>query len=214
MQGGTGEGARRAFTSRAGPGYPMGSVPRTLCVMTVARARSILEMQFAASLEPCARCGGRPNPQALALAGQGDAWALSGDCEGCGQGRAFTFRSSGDPLSGAAPRDELGGPSPSEIIQPAQFVAEIERLRPLIHLEPTTLSVSAWRTSRDANRRVLVCAHELLKFMPPERALGTWVDPRYTRSWAVAVRDTCLRTRARYVADLPRVEALMKADGP
>jgi hypothetical protein len=184
----------------------------TLDAMTVARARSILEMQFAASLEPCPQCGTRIGAQDLSLAGQADAWALTGNCPTCGLPRAFKFRSYGDPLDGAAPRDELGGPAPSEIIAPAGWIAEIERLRPLVHADPTQLDVDAWTASRDANRRTLVCVNELRKFVPagaeriPDVGAG---DVRYTAAWMAAVREACLQTRARYIADLPRIEARM-----
>jgi len=192
----------------------------------VARARSILEMQFAASLEPCPRCGTRIGAQELSLAGQDDAWALTGDCPTCALPRAFTFRSYGDPLTGPAPRDEVGGPAPSEIISPRRWIDEIERLRPLVQDDPTQLDIDAWTASRDANRRTLVCVNELRKFVPAgaeripdevlaegERADAIARRERYAVAWMTSVRERCLQTRARYIADMPRIEARMVARG-
>ncbi len=156
----------------------------------------------------------RLGAEELSLAGQGDAWALTGRCTGCELPRAFTFRSHGDPLNGPAPRDELGGPRPSEIITPAQLIAEIERLEPLVQSDPTALDVEAWVVSRDANRRRLICVNELRKFVPEgsHRILDVGVgDVRYTAAWMRLVREACLRLRERTLADLPRIEALMSA---
>lgn len=92
-----------------------------------ARARSIHEMHFAASLEPCPKCGARIDPQQLSLAGDGDGWTLSGDCLRCRTTRGFSFLTYGDPLTAPSPRDEVGGPKPSEIVKPSRWLAEIDQ---------------------------------------------------------------------------------------
>lgn len=162
--------------------------------------------------------------QALSLAGSGDAWTLGGRCPGCGVLRSFGFRSYGDPLTAPAPRGELGGAAPSELISPRRWIDEIERLRPLVHEEPTSLGLDAWTASRDALRRLRMCINELKKFVPPdadeipgatlpedERADATARAHCYRAPWINALRETYLQIGARYIADLPRVEALDKA---
>lgn len=192
----------------------------------VARARSIHEMHFAASLEPCPKCGTRIDAQQLSLAGNDEAWALTGNCPRCATPRAFTFVTYGDPLTAPAPRDELAGPAPSEIISPAQWIAEIDRLIPLVRPDPTKLEIDEWKASRDANKRLLVCLNELRKFIPDgaseipadklsdaERVDRKARPERFQRAWIETEREQCLALRARHVADLPRIEKLERGGG-
>lgn len=187
----------------------------------VARARSIHEMNFAASLEPCRTCGARIDPGRLSLAGDGDAWALSGDCPRCRTPRGFSFRTHGDPLAAPSARDELGGPKPSEIIKPSRWLAEIDRLLIIVRPDPTQLGIVPWQTNRDDNTRLLICLNELLKFIPdgaaeiPLDALdpdehADWVarPGHYQRARLSELRAAALALRARNVADLARIEKL------
>ncbi|MBX3188626.1 MAG: hypothetical protein KF819_16535 [Labilithrix sp.] len=187
----------------------------------IVRARSIHEMYFFVSLTPCATCDATIDAKSLRLDGQGDAWALTGACPRCRARNAYTFRTYGDPVTAPAPRDELGGPSPSEIISPKRWNDEIDRVLPLVRPDPSALTREEWYANRDANRRLLVCTNELLKFVPegegeiPDAALDVEGradradrPERYGRAWISALRATCLENRARNVADLPRVEAL------
>lgn len=187
----------------------------------MARARSIHEMHFAASLEPCPTCGARIDPQQLSLAGDGDAWALSGDCPRCRTPRGFSFRTHGDPLTAPSARDEVGGPKPSEIIKPSRWLAEIDRLLIIVRPDPTQLGIAPWQANRDDNKRLLICLNELLKFIPDgaaeipldaldpdERADWTARPEHYQRAWLSEQREGALALRARNVADLPRIEKL------
>jgi uncharacterized protein YjbI with pentapeptide repeats len=187
----------------------------------IKRARSIHEMHFAASLAPCPKCGTRIGAEQLHFAVKDEAWALTGDCPRCGTPRAFTFRTYGDPLTAPTPRDELGGPQPSEIISPSRWIAEIDRLLPLLRADPKQLGIDEWKANRDANQRLLVTLNELVKFVPagateiPTALLDADEDAdrgarpeRYQRVWIEEQRAHVLELRARNVADLPRIENL------
>jgi uncharacterized protein YjbI with pentapeptide repeats len=91
---------------------------------------------------------------------------------------------------------QLGGPEPSAIITPAQFVAELDRLMPLVVWTPDHLAPAAWRTGWGHNARVMTCLVELGKFIPanadhiPDAALDAAGradraarPERYARAW-------------------------------
>ena len=179
---------------------------------SIRRARSLPEMHFAASLEPCPRCAAPT--EGLDLVGDGDAWALVGDCPRCKTPRAFRFRTYGDPVKGAYQRLELGGPTPSEIIAPVELNAELDRLFPLIRPDPTTLAPAEWRASARATERAITCLNELLKFVPagwsiipdpplaPEERADRAVRPeRYQRQWFERERARLRELAARTTAD-------------
>lgn len=181
------------------------------------RARTIAEMDFAASLEPCPRCGSRSKVE-LDLIGNGDRWTLSGTCPRCATPRAFTFRTFGDPLKGAYQRRHLGDERPSQIIRPGTFIAEIDRLIPRVRTSPEELAPIDWRASTAANERLITCLLELAKFLPPgadvipdagheagERADRAARPERYARAWITAELDRALALSDRYAADAPRI---------
>ena len=183
----------------------------------VPRARTLAEMDFAASLEPCPCCGSRGEIE-LDLIGDGDRWTLSGKCPRCEAPRAFTFRTFGDPLKGAYQWRHLGDERPSQILAPGQLIAEIDRLLPRIRTEPEELEPTEWRASTAANERRVTCLLELAKFLPSdadaipdvavtaeERAARRARPERYTRSWITSELDRALALSERYTADAPRI---------
>jgi uncharacterized protein YjbI with pentapeptide repeats len=183
----------------------------------VPRARTLAEMDFAASLEPCPRCGSRSKVE-LDLIGSGDRWTLSGTCPRCATPRAFTFRTFGDPLKGAYQRRHLGDERPSQIIRPGKFIAEVDRLIPHVRTTPEELPPIDWRASTAANERLITCLLELAKFVPPgaeaipdevldaaERADRAARPERYTRAWIDAELARSLALSDRYTADAPRI---------
>lgn len=188
-----------------------------------ARARNSNEMLFYASLESCAKCGVRVDPEKLNIYSDNDAWALTGLCRRCKEPISFTFRACENARWGAQPRGELGL-GHSEIISPKQLIDEIERLSPDINVNPSQLAVTEWKANRDRNTRVSVCLAELLKFIPA-RAVALPVeilpaadrpDPaarpeRYERSWMEAMLERCRSVSEANVAQLPRIEAAEKA---
>jgi hypothetical protein len=185
-----------------------------------ARARTSMELWFFASLEACASCGARINPDGLTFYGSGDAWSLTGWCPHCRGPLTFRFLTHGDPLEGICPVGELGT-GPSLVIAPSRFIAEIERLSPTVTLDPSSLPIDAWKLNRDTNRRVLVCLAELAKFIPagaeeiPLERLGpadvadrAARPERYQRTWVERLIGRHRTLVAAIRADLPRIEAI------
>jgi hypothetical protein len=93
---------------------------------------------------------------------------------------------------------------------PARWIAEIDRLLPLVQPEPPPLASGEWKASREANERLIACLNELLKFIPaghseiPAHVLTADGQrdrvsrpERYQRAWIEAQRDHCLGFRAR-----------------
>lgn len=207
---------------------PLGETSRapgvTATPTAPARARSLGEMRFATTLDPCPRCGA-PTGE-LDLYGDDDAYVMSGPCPRCATMRSFNFRTYGDPLAGAYTLHELGGRAPSEIISVARFIAELDRVLPHSRPDPTVLAPAEWRASGEAVDRAITCVLELLKFIPdgaaamPESALG--VDPadraarpeRYSRVWLEAERDRLQSLAQGYTDDAPRIWALEEGGAP
>jgi uncharacterized protein YjbI with pentapeptide repeats len=184
------------------------------------RARTLVEMRFAASLEPCTACGST-EPPTLELIGQGEWWTLAGPCPTCKRARSFTWRTEGDPTRGAHAVRHLGDSRPSAIIRPGQFVAKLDRVLPMIVLDPQRLAPTDWYASRDALNRALTCLIELAKFVPagaadiPDDALNTDEradraarPERYAREWLVEEQQRLLDVLAGYQEDAARIDAI------
>jgi len=174
-------------------------------------ARSVREMQFVASLEPCA-CGAATG--ALDVLGGAMAWSLVGDCEQCGAPRAFAFRTEGTPYEAVVPRRELGDARSSRVISPEQFLGELERQRPKIGDAPQDLQPEAWRLSAAAVDRSLTCLLELLKFSPAELEAAIKLGELGAATARLeAQRDALLTLAARYTEDAPRIRKLDEEQG-
>jgi hypothetical protein len=119
-----------------------------------ATARTRAEMEFAAGLEPCPRCG-HLGIGSTGLTGAGTSWTLTATCPSCGTPRSFTYATQGDPTQ-APPHgaDELSH-LPSFLIPAESFQAELQRLLPLVNDDPA------------ARQRALVCANEIAKLTEP-----------------------------------------------
>jgi hypothetical protein len=177
-------------------------------------------MSFFASLEACASCGARVEPDGLTFYGADSAWSLTGWCPHCRGPLTFRFLTHGNPIEGICPVGELGT-GRSEIIAPSALMNEIERLSPSIELDPTRLPIAAWKLNRDTNRRVLICLAELAKFIPagaeeiPTEVLGptdladrTANPGRYLVRWIDQLLERHRRALAAIGADLPRIDAI------
>ena len=118
-----------------------------------ATARTRAEMEFAASLDACAKCGthGTSLPS---LEGSGTSWKLTVDCPSCGTSRSYDFTTQGDPTTAPHAPDELSR-LPSFLIPEEKFVAELQRLVPLA------------ATDRGARQRALICLNEIVKLTQP-----------------------------------------------
>lgn len=175
-------------------------------------ARSRSEIRFAASLVACSGCGsfdwGKLEPQPAMMGSE----ILGGLCPHCGTKLEVRFRirfKSGRPcvdLNYEPAACQLGGPEPSNIIRPEQFVAEIARLTPMLVWTPETLAPAAWRKQWAINSRSMTCFNELLKFeVHPEP---------HTRAWIVKERDRLATLIEAYREEGPRIWAQEEAASP
>lgn len=158
------------------------------------RARSVEEMNFAASLQPCPTCGSR-DVEKFQLFGDGDVWTIAGPCPSCATKRAFSFATTGVPYQTLPKPYELG-PGPSQLLEADQFRAELARVAPAIHEDPTKLAAVAWHASLAAIDIALTSLNELIKLAPADLAA------------LVAERDRTMATAKRYTADAGRIQAL------
>jgi uncharacterized protein YjbI with pentapeptide repeats len=191
------------------------------------RAHTTAEIRFFISLHSCPGCGARVDPSGLTFYGQDTACAFTGYCRRCRAPLAFRFRTYGDPVRAPCRPGELGDDQPSEIIRPGDFVAEIDRLSPLVQPDPTRLALEEWRASRDANSRLLTCLAEIGKFIPPgadaipderlsldELATQARRPEVFRHAWLDEQRARHLTIRERVIADIPRIDALETAARP
>jgi hypothetical protein len=184
--------------------------------MSAPTVRSSAEMRFAASLEPCPTCGAAA-PSKLDLYGNGPTWSLVSKCPSCHTPRTFSFRSEIDPLKLPSPeRLHLGGPEPSRVIHPHQLLAEVARLEPDLHADPSTIPLERWAAQSALNDRAATALVELCKFVVGDaipdssisdldRAAKEEQPTHYTRQWLEAQRDRVLARADRFKADAPRV---------
>jgi uncharacterized protein YjbI with pentapeptide repeats len=181
-------------------------------------------MKFYASLQTCASCGTRVDPDAVSLHGEGTAWTLAGKCPQCKHILSYSFVTINDnPIPAPPVYNELGW-GHSEIIRPKMFMSEILRLEPTLVDDPTRLGLKEWRQNRDALDRVDVCVAELGKFFaegadaipderlfPDDRADREAHPERYTRVWLDRLSKHVHGVSAAIIADLPRYERLAEA---
>ena len=187
-----------------------------------AKARSGTEMLFAASLEPCPHCKTMEQGK-LDLVGSGTSWSVTGTCPRCGNVRSHAWVSEGNPLQASVMPRQLGDGRPSAIIRVGQFMAELDRVLPLVRPTPESLQPMEWRASLAAAERALTCLYELLKFVPSgmqiipdtklneaERADRVSRSERYQRAWLQGELERVLALREAYTKDAPRIWALEK----
>lgn len=128
-------------------------------------ARSASECRLYIDLTPC-ECGARTLDPGHHLRSEPDG-SLSaiyeGDCPGCGRSRQFVFTL--DPRL-PPPPPAFGGPDPSRIICPGQFMQESIEAARRAHTDPTGLTPRQ-RASSQANLEYAVAAlAEVMKFIP------------------------------------------------
>jgi uncharacterized protein YjbI with pentapeptide repeats len=137
-------------------------------------AQTLDEMEFALSLRPCGTCG-EFQRDPMQFHSTGPAYDETREliqywteclCPGCGSKRQLVSWTVPNPRVGTH-RFQLVGASPSQLIEPWQFMAELDRLSPLLHSAPCTLSFEPFDISYYALQRALTCAIELRKFVVP-----------------------------------------------
>ncbi|OLB64736.1 MAG: hypothetical protein AUI10_09750, partial [Actinobacteria bacterium 13_2_20CM_2_72_6] len=128
-------------------------------------ARSAPECRLYLDLHPCS-CGATAFPVRHVLRpGEGDALeaVYEGDCASCGLPRRFVFEL--DPAT-PPPPPAYGGPQPSRIICPGQFLLVADRAAGSAVLDPAGLDATGRAASRTAMTVALAAMDEVLKFIP------------------------------------------------
>ncbi len=135
------------------------------------RARNLLELVFLFTLRPCRACG-LHDPDldfrkevggTLAKYPDTAEYTVSRRCSHCRCWRQIIAHTVPDPDVPISPTD-LGGEGPSQIIPPEEFLAEVQRLLPLIAETPSTLPYKPWKVASDALHQATTCANELARF--------------------------------------------------
>jgi hypothetical protein len=135
--------------------------------------RSLKEIEFAASLRPCAACGDRA-PLRWHSSGGFGAWRTHAVCP-CGELRMYEYTCDLDLHAVEPKHHELGGREPSTIIEPGELIAEIERIAPAI--SSTDTGSDNWQCVH----RVLTAINELRKLVRGDRARVKWAREQHTR---------------------------------
>ncbi|MEV4131668.1 hypothetical protein AB0J72_05830 [Dactylosporangium sp. NPDC049742] len=147
-------------------------------------ARSVTECHLYMALHPCEGCGEWDFPWSRHDRGPGPQSAYEGPCPSCGASRRFEFVIAPD----AVPPPAYGGPEPSRIIDPGEFLAMSERAAQHATV-PADASGPRRDDARTAASDALAAAEEVLKFVPPHA------------SAVPASAFTSETGRARYAAD-------------
>ncbi len=190
-------------------------------------AQSISEMEFALSLVPCGTCGtyeinmrkynstGRPSRNPAELS----SFNVACHCPKCGQRRQLISWTVHDP---EVDFDlfHVTSHGPSNIIEPWQFMAELDRLNAEIPRDPTTLTYDQFVAVELLLLRALTCATELKKFavgVQSEIAATEYTErgrayrlthrKRYLATVCSAPLQNLAAVREAYKADAPRINA-------
>ncbi|MBT8225598.1 MAG: hypothetical protein KJO75_08895 [Dactylosporangium sp.] len=128
-------------------------------------SRSAEERQLYMDLQPCGGCGAEgfewTDHYSADLDGQLIS-AFSGACPRCDTTREFEFVVSGDE----PPPPAFGGPEPSQIIDPGQFLALARNLAQLVPGDPANCPPDAVVDATDAISAAVAAMDEVLKFVP------------------------------------------------
>jgi uncharacterized protein YjbI with pentapeptide repeats len=128
--------------------------------------RSLAEIEFVAGMAACEACGDA-RPLDWRIGGHGETWIATATCPRCASERAFAFETAADLAEVEVPYLELGGPTPSAVLEPYDLVREIDRLVPTIALAPDRIADADWRANLAAIDRVRTALGELAKFAGP-----------------------------------------------
>jgi hypothetical protein len=130
-------------------------------------ARSSAEARLYVDLHPCACGEARFDPQvAVVVLADGDlATRYNGSCPGCGTAREFLIRLPAEPAP--ATRFSYGGPEPSQLIDPGQWLTVADRYADLVPAtDPAALDPAQRRRATAALTRAIAALDEVLKFIP------------------------------------------------
>ena len=96
----------------------------------------------------------------------GNGWLVSiysGECGRCGKPRSFEFALAPEP---SPPPPSLGGPGPSSIIDPGEFLETAQRLVAGVPADPARVDDDEFHAPRDALAVAVASVEEVLKFVP------------------------------------------------
>ncbi|MFV2084235.1 hypothetical protein [Micromonospora sp. LOL_021] len=180
-------------------------------------ARSSAEARLYVELHPCdcSETQFEPQVEVVALADGDLATRYQGSCAGCATAREFLFRLPAEPVrpsAGAA--FSYGGPEPSQLIDPGEWLAVADRYAALVPADfatagpaaadPVTLDPAQRRRATAALSRAVAALDEVRKFIPadadevPADAISSEIgrrmrrrEPgRFRRDRLTALRDT------------------------
>jgi hypothetical protein len=129
-------------------------------------ARAMSECHLYMDLHPCPHCGEQEFSWSTHQAGIRDGQKISsyeGRCPTCGATRRFEFI----VLDPNIPPPGLGGPEPSQIIDPAEFLAVGDHAWRLA-VVPATATPDEVADAYDAAVDAVAAVEEILKFIPPD----------------------------------------------
>ncbi|ROO63332.1 hypothetical protein EDC02_5354 [Micromonospora sp. Llam0] len=180
-------------------------------------ARSSAEARLYVELHPCDCSEARFEPQVevVALADGDLATRYHGSCAGCGTAREFLFRLPAEPVRpSAGTAFSYGGPEPSQLIDPGEWIAVADRYAALVPADfatagpagadPVTLDPVQRRRATAALSRAVAALDEVLKFVPADadevpsdtvtsevgRRMRRRGPGRFRRDRLTALRDT------------------------
>lgn len=176
-------------------------------------SRSTEESHLYMHLHPC-ECGEAEFEWREHSLVQGDEHFLSvysGDCQQCGRRRVFEFALTPEP---SPPPPALGGPAPSTIIDPGEFLRVSQVFAGTVPGDPAELPDDEFHGAHDALAFALASLEEVLKFIPggAEAVPATSIRSRigrqlyaespeqFTRTRLVATRDGYRQRLAAYAA--------------
>ena len=177
--------------------------------------RSIAEIEFVAGTQPCELCG--TWGVTTRIGHGGGVWRVRARCTRCGAERSYELPFERDLVDEEPPDLELGGPEPSQLLEPYALLREIDRLVPTIVAAPEELAEPAWSANEAAVERLRTALAELAKFLRgaqiPDDAHRTDAGrtdqrarpERYTRAWIDAERFRWDAFAERIAGDAPRI---------
>ncbi|MFV2019628.1 hypothetical protein [Micromonospora sp. LOL_023] len=172
-------------------------------------ARSSAEARLYVELQPC-DCGEArfaPQVEVVALADGDLATRYHGTCPSCGAEREFLMRLPAEPgpATGSSYGGfSYGGPEPSQLIDPGQWLAAADRYADLVPADSAVLDPAQLRRATAALSRAVAALDEVRKFIPADadqvpvdaftsdtgRRLHRREPDRFRRDRLTALRDT------------------------
>ncbi|WP_326550372.1 hypothetical protein [Micromonospora sp. NBC_01813] len=172
-------------------------------------ARSSAEARLYVELQPC-DCGEarfEPQVEVVALADGDLATRYHGTCPSCGVEREFVIRLPADPAPATGSSYggfSYGGPEPSQLIDPGQWLAVADQYADLVPADLAALDPAQRRRATVALSRAVAALDEVRKFIPADasevpahaftsdagRRLQRREPGRFRRDRLTALRDT------------------------